>query len=121
MELPAEIRQAAMELGKHLTQDADVRAYRAALERILRDPEASRLDAQFEQLAEELAKHEQKGETISSSQWDAYFELKFQILRHPLFVMRDASLEGMQELFFQTAQKISIALRIDYPSLAYDD
>lgn len=118
MELSPELRKAAIELGKYLAQDVDVCAYRVARERILQDPDAARLDARFGKLAQELGEREQRGETIEPSEWDAYYELKFQILRHPLFVMRDASLEGMQELFYQVAQQLSFSLRIDYTSLA---
>jgi hypothetical protein len=118
MDLTNEIRQAAEDLGKRLSTEADVLEYVDLKMRTQQDLEVAGLEAKYSQLHMQLTRREQEGVVLERSELDEYYQLKRQVEDHPLIAARELQLDEVKALFNQTAQHMTAILGLDYATLA---
>lgn len=118
MPLMDDIKLAAKDLGKQLGADSEVRAYVRLEEQAKQDAEVTALELRYSQLYQSLVTRQQNGENLDRSELDEYYHLKGVIQDHPLVEARDRQLVQVKALFAQTAQRLTDALGIEYPTFA---
>jgi cell fate (sporulation/competence/biofilm development) regulator YlbF (YheA/YmcA/DUF963 family) len=118
MELPDEVRQAAVDLGKRLGAAAGVQEYVALNQKIQTDPEICGLETKVAHMYQDLVERQQNGEDLQQAEVDAYYALKQQIEGHPWITARDSRLVDVKALLAETAQRMTPLLGLDYTTLA---
>ncbi|MCS7248065.1 MAG: YlbF family regulator [Anaerolineales bacterium] len=118
MELPSEIKAAALELVKAMKQDSTIRLYLSAKEAVENDPEASALESRLLELYEDLIQRQSRGEELSEEHIRAFNALRYQVRFHPLIARRENALAQIKPYLAQIAEEISDSLGIDYTILA---
>ncbi|MCS6907851.1 MAG: YlbF family regulator [Anaerolineales bacterium] len=118
MELPPEIKAAALELVKAMKQDSTIRLYLSAKEAVENDPEASALESRLLELYEDLIQRQSRGEELSEEHIRAFNALRYQVRFHPLIARRENALAQIKPYLAQIAEEISDSLGIDYTILA---
>lgn len=118
VELPEEIRQAAVALGDALAAADEVRAYLQAQTRLEADPEACALEAPFHDLYQDLLARQQAGEELPPEKVQAFYALRLEVQRHPLIAGRDLALGRLKGFLADVALDLSTQLGADYTRLA---
>ncbi|HEY3313644.1 MAG TPA: YlbF family regulator [Anaerolineales bacterium] len=118
MELPDEVKQAAVDLGKRLGAAAGVQEYVVLNEKIQTDPEIGRLESKVARMYQDLVERQENGEDLQQAEVDAYYALKQQLEGHPWTTARDARLVGVKAMLAETAQRMTPLLGLDYTTLA---
>jgi hypothetical protein len=118
MPLTDEIKQVADDLGKQLGADSNVREYVRLVEQARQDVDVAALEIRYNQVYQSLLERQQNGETLERSEIDEFYRLKRELQDNPLLTNRDNQLVLVKALFAQTAQRLSDALGIEYPTFA---
>jgi len=113
-----EIREAAAELGRSLRREGPVLAYLEAEQAFRSCGEAVELEQRLYSLYETLMARQRQGEQLSREEVQAFHELRRQVQSHPIVSERDRALQAAKPHLAEVADEISVALGIDYTSLA---
>jgi hypothetical protein len=117
MPLTEEIKIAALELGQALRQDDDVLMYLDALRECQSDPVVSALEKKMYDVYEGLIARQQAGEQLSQEETSAFYELRQQVLSHPLIFKRHEMLRFIRPRLAQIAEEISFVLGVDFAAI----
>lgn len=118
MELTAEFRTAAHQLGQSLRQDNHLCAYLDALEESRTNPETSALEKKMYDEYEALIDRQQTSETLTQEDTRSFYELHQQVQNHPLLSKRNDMLQMVRPYLAAVAEEISLVLGVDYVALA---
>lgn len=118
MPLTEEIKIAALQLGQALRQDEDVLMYLNALQEVQADPTASALEKKMYDVYEGLIARQQAGEQLSQEETSAFYELRQQVLSHPLISKRHEMLRFIRPRLAQIAEELTFVLAVDFASFA---
>jgi cell fate (sporulation/competence/biofilm development) regulator YlbF (YheA/YmcA/DUF963 family) len=117
MELSDELKQAAETLGKYLSDEAGVREYLNLKAQTQADEELASLENQFNQLYQQLATRQEKGEELSRSELDEYYRMRETLRNNPLLSGCEMQLEGVRALFGKVSQQLNAVLGVDYTAM----
>lgn len=118
MNLPADVRHAAQELGDSLGSSDAVQSYLAAQAQLEADPDAAEVDHRFQTLYQDLVARQRAGEDLPQEELNEFYALRERVQSDPLIVERDLTLGDVKAYFADIALELSVRLEVDYPTLA---
>ncbi len=118
MPITDELKQAAEDLGKRLSEDVRVGEYVGLAKQAQQDADVTGLEMRYNQMYQSLLERQQNGETLERSEVDEFYRLKRELLDHPLLTARDEQMAQVKALFAQTAQRLTDSLGIEYTTFA---
>jgi cell fate (sporulation/competence/biofilm development) regulator YlbF (YheA/YmcA/DUF963 family) len=118
MELSAEIREAAQQLGRTLRKSESVQSYLQSAETFRQDAELAQLEADLMERYQSLSAREQAGEVLSPYEVNQYHVMLDRLRRSSLFSQRENHLRSVKYTFAQTAEAMNSVLSVDFTNLA---
>ncbi len=117
MEVPEIVRQAALELAEALRSHPAIEHYRIAREAARTDPAFSAMEAEVERTLVELEANQGCGEPARLQKINAYYRLRQELIRHPLFVERRNAEREARKVIQQAGNVLNGVLTLDFSKL----
>ncbi len=115
------ILQAAQALGAALRTTPEMQAFEQANAAANADAQVSALEAEVLALYNSLIARQREGQALAQHEINHYYNLRDELVRHPLIVERDAHLKAVKALFEQAGGAISSVLTMDYTALVLEE
>jgi cell fate (sporulation/competence/biofilm development) regulator YlbF (YheA/YmcA/DUF963 family) len=94
-----DLERFAVQFGSSLARSQPVLDYRAALDALEADNEATSQKASLEQVYDDLVRRQSQGEFITQGEIESYYALEQRVLSNPLLVECNTALERVKDYF----------------------